>query len=70
MNATNIKMERCLTPKDVSILLGINKNSANSLFNNIAFPSFRVGKHWRILQSDFLAWIEKQKSFSGKRAYV
>ncbi|MBE6106934.1 helix-turn-helix domain-containing protein [Anaerovibrio lipolyticus] len=68
MTVTDLNLERCLTPKDVSVLLGINKDNVNRLFNNVAFPSFRVGKHWRILRSDFLGWIERQKSFSGKRA--
>lgn len=49
-----------LTPKDIGIILGISKNSAYAVVHSEGFPAVRVGKQYRVLRSNFFAWLESQ----------
>ncbi len=46
-----------LTPQDISKLLGISRNKTYEVIHSAGFPSFRVGKQYRIHREKFLAWI-------------
>ena len=54
----------CLTPNQVMKMLSIERAYVYELFNSKDFPSFKVGKHWRVRLDDLEAWIEKQKEIS------
>lgn len=47
-----------LTPMDISEVLGISRNTAYEVIHSQGFPSFRVGKQYRISRERFLKWLE------------
>lgn len=49
-----------LTPKDIGIILGISKNNAYAVVHSEGFPAVRVGKQYRVLRSNFFAWLDSQ----------
>jgi excisionase family DNA binding protein len=57
MESKNINI---LSIKDVAIILKIGKSKAYKLFKIKGFPSFRVGRLLRVLESDFKDWLIKQ----------
>jgi len=37
-----------LTPRDISIILGISRNKAYEVIHSEGFPSFQIGKQYRV----------------------
>ena len=48
-----------LSPMDVARILGISKNTAYEMVHSKDFPSFKVGKQYRIRLDHFMAWMDK-----------
>ena len=48
-----------LTPKDISAILGISKNSTYALMHRRDFPAFQIGKQYRVKRDRFVEWIDK-----------
>lgn len=46
-----------LTPMDVAKILGISRNTAYQVVHSRGFPSFRVGKQYRVSRDKFLLWL-------------
>lgn len=49
-----------LTPRDISAVLGISKNSTYALIHSRGFPAFQVGKQYRVHRDKFENWLETQ----------
>lgn len=49
-----------LKPMDVAAILGISKNNAYAIIHSQGFPAIKVGKQYRILRNNFIAWLESQ----------
>ena len=46
-----------LTPRDISIILGISRNKAYEVIHSEGFPSFQIGKQYRVQREKFLSWL-------------
>lgn len=49
-----------LTPMDVAEVLGISRNTAYQVVHSRGFPSFRVGKQYRVSRDKFLLWLNSE----------
>lgn len=49
-----------LTPMDVAKILGISRNTAYQVVHSRGFPSFRVGKQYRVSRDKFLLWLNSE----------
>lgn len=56
-----------LCVKEVAAHLGISSTSAYKLLLDPSFPSFRIGKVYRIPRKQFLQWIAEQTEHNGKK---
>ena len=58
-----------LTPLDVAAVLGVSRNTAYETVHSKGFPSFKVGKQYRVRRDRFLQWmIEVEKAEKTKQA--
>ena len=48
-----------LTPRDISRVLGISRNKCYEIVHTKDFPSFRIGKQYRVRRDKFLAWLSQ-----------
>lgn len=49
-------------PAELSAILGISRNKAYEIANQIDFPKYRVGKKIIISKKHFIAWMDTQFS--------
>ena len=47
-----------LSPMDVARILGVSKNTAYEMVHSKGFPSFKVGKQYRIRLDHLMAWMD------------
>lgn len=47
-----------LTPLDVAKILRISRNKAYEVVRSKGFPSFKIGKQYRVDREKFYAWLE------------
>ena len=47
-----------LSPMDVARILGVSKNTAYEMVHSKGFPSFMVGKQYRIRLDHLMAWMD------------
>lgn len=58
-----------LTPLDVAAVLDVSRNTAYEIVHSKSFPSFKVGKQYRIRRDRFLQWmIEAEEAERTKQA--
>lgn len=50
-----------LTPRDISRVLGISRNKAYEVIHSEGFPSFQIGKQYRVQREKFLSWLSQVK---------
>ena len=50
-----------LTTSDVARTLGCTEQTARKLFKSDDFPSIKVGKNYKILESEFIAWCHGKR---------
>lgn len=50
-----------LTTADVARTLGCTEQTARKLFKSDDFPSIQVGKNYKILESEFIAWCHDKR---------
>lgn len=50
-----------LTTSDVARTLGCTEQTARKLFKSDDFPSIQVGKNYKILESEFIAWCHGKR---------
>ena len=50
-----------LTPQDISRVLGISRNKAYEVIHSEGFPSFQIGKQYRVQREKFLSWLSQVK---------
>lgn len=50
-----------LTTADVARTLGCTEQTARKLFKSDDFPSIQVGKNYKILESEFIAWCHSKR---------
>ena len=50
-----------LGTKELCEYLGISMWMAQSLMRSKSFPSFRIGRFWKVTKDDLDNWINKQK---------
>lgn len=58
------QVEKVWTVDDVREHLHIGKNTAYALFKDKTFPSFKIGRKYLVLESHYIAWLNKK----GNRA--
>lgn len=46
-----------LTPMDVARVMSISRNKAYEVVHSKDFPSFKVGKQYRVSRDKFLSWL-------------
>lgn len=51
-----------LTPMDVAEFLKISRNTAYQVVHSRGFPSFKVGKQYRVSSDKFLSWLNSQSN--------
>lgn len=57
---------KALTTKDIAERLQIAEQTARAWLQSGRIPGgFAVGNHWRLLESDLQAWIDKQKELQA-----
>ncbi len=59
--------EPALRIADVARRLSISRSSAHRLVASGALRAFQVGTTWRVLASDFEAYVEQQRSVAEAR---
>ena len=47
-----------LSPMDVARILGVSKNTAYEMVHSKGFPSFMVGKQYRVRLDRLMAWMD------------
>ena len=55
-----------LSTKQLSKKLGISDWKAKELMRSKRFPSFRIGKLWKVMEADLEKWVSEQKSYTYK----
>lgn len=63
MKSTN-SLPLVLTPMDIAELLGISRNTAYQVVHSRGFPSFKVGKQYRVSRDKFLSWLDSESNSS------
>lgn len=53
-------MDEYLTPKDISVLLGIGMTKTYEIINKKEFPKIRIGKIIRVPRTEFEKYMKKQ----------
>lgn len=53
-------MEKLLTLKETQQKLSVSTTVMNQLVHSIGFPSFKIGRQWRIEPLRLQAWIDGQ----------
>lgn len=46
-----------LAPMDIAAVLGISRNTAYELIHSQGFPTFRVGRQYRVSRDRFIDWV-------------
>ncbi len=54
-----------LTTEDVLGCLKVNARTVYRLIRSGELPAVRIGRQWRIRQSDFEAWLERKRPRVG-----
>lgn len=54
-----------LTTEDVLGCLKVNARTVYRLIRSGELPAVRIGRQWRIRQTDFEAWLERQRPRVG-----
>lgn len=54
-----------LTTEDLLGCLKVNARTVYRLIRSGELPAVRIGRQWRIRQSDFEAWLERQRPRAG-----
>ena len=58
-----------LKPSDVAKVLGVSRNTAYETVHSTGFPSFKVGKQYRVRLDRFFQWmIEEEAKEKAERA--
>ena len=60
-------MDKYINVQDIVEALGIDRKTVIDLFNSGQLPAFKVGKRWKVKQSDFDAYIERQYAAQAQR---
>jgi excisionase family DNA binding protein len=50
-----------LTPQEVSDLLKVSVHTVRRWINDGSLPAYKVGRAWRIQQSELEGWISNQR---------
>ena len=50
-----------LTPKDVSLLIGLGLNNTYKIFKLKGFPKFQIGKKFYVYESDLKKFFDEYK---------
>lgn len=58
-------MEKIYTAKEAAKVLGVHYQTLARYCKEGEIPAFKVGKSWRILESDLLNYIERMKHESS-----
>jgi excisionase family DNA binding protein len=48
-----------LTPMDVAAVLGVSRNTAYEVVHRADFPTFKVGKQYRVQRERFIQWMNE-----------
>ena len=51
-----------MAPTDVAAVLRVSKNTAYEIFHSKSFPTFRVGKQYRVHRDSFMKWMQTQQA--------
>ena len=51
---------KILTPEEAGLLLRLHPKTVCRMARAKQIPAFRVGKHWRLRETDLFAWIDRQ----------
>lgn len=46
-----------MTPSDIAKIMGISRNKAYEVVHSKDFPSFKVGKQYRVSRDKFVSWL-------------
>ncbi len=49
-----------MTTKEVQDLLKLNSRQAKALMRTDEFPSFRIGREYRVAEEDLIEWIDSK----------
>ncbi len=58
--------KRILTVDEIRKFLKISRSKAYELVNKKDFPIIRIDKNIRIIEKEFLIWLENQKEYCEK----
>lgn len=58
-------MERIYTAKEAANILGVHYQTLARYCKEGEIPAFKLGKAWRILESDLMHYIERMKDESN-----
>ena len=56
------EIELLLSPEEARKLLKVGKNTMQILLHRSDFPSFKIGRRWRVNKSKLIEWINSQNS--------
>lgn len=51
---------------DVKKILKIGNDTVYAIFKSKDFPSFKVGKAYKVRKEDFIKWLDEQKALENK----
>ena len=57
-----------LKPSDVAKVLGVSRNTAYETVHSTGFPSFKVGKQYRVRLDRFFQWMIEEAKEKAERA--
>jgi excisionase family DNA binding protein len=61
MSTLDEVVEHPLTPEDVAVLLGIDRETVYRMARRGDLPAFKVSSRWRFLPSRLQRWMEEQE---------
>ncbi|MBN1659165.1 MAG: helix-turn-helix domain-containing protein [Anaerolineae bacterium] len=56
------EVQSFLTPQEVSVLLRVSVYTVRRWIKEGTLPAYKVGRGWRIHESDINAWLEDRQS--------
>lgn len=60
--ANSAEQKAFLTPQEVSGLLRISTQTVRRWINEGKLPAYKVGRAWRIKETDLDQWLNKQRT--------
>lgn len=54
-------MDRLLSPCEVASRLGLRVKTVYALIHDRGLPAFRLGRQFRVKESDLKSWLESQR---------